>query len=138
MCKKLKMEIVICGSMTLARKMLEIERELINQGHNVILPAFTEEYSEEEIHNESAKNKIKHDLIRNYFEKIKQGDAVLIVNERRNGIDNYIGGNSFLEMGFAHILNKAIYLLNPIPQMTYRDEIIAMQPIILNNNLLNV
>lgn len=124
--------------MTLARKMLEIERELINQGHNVILPAFTEEYSEEEIHNESAKNKIKHDLIRNYFEKIKQGDAVLIVNERRNGIDNYIGGNSFLEMGFAHILNKAIYLLNPIPQMTYRDEIIAMQPIILNNNLLNV
>ena len=34
-------------------------------------------------------------------------------------------------MGFAHVLNKKIYLLNNIPEMSYSDEIRAMQPIVL-------
>jgi len=50
-------------------------------------------------------------------------------------VQNYIGGNTFLEMAFAHILDKPIYLQNPIPEILYKDEIIAMQPIILNGDL---
>ena len=38
-------------------------------------------------------------------------------------------------MAFAHILSKKIFLLNPIPDMIYTDEIKAMQPIIVNNDL---
>lgn len=133
------MKIIICGSMTVAKKMIEIEKDLILLGHEVILPRFTHEYaqmnSEDNMHSESVKNKMAHDFIRDYFEVIKTGDAVLVINDERKNIKNYIGGNSFLEMAFAHILNKEIFLLNPIPEMGYADEIIAMQPKILNGDL---
>jgi len=42
---------------------------------------------------------------------------------------------AFLEIAFAYVLNKKIFLLNPIPELAYTDEIIAMQPIIINNDL---
>jgi len=45
------------------------------------------------------------------------------------------GSMTLLEMGFAHILNKKIFLLNDIPEMIYTDEIEAMQPIVLNGDL---
>jgi len=57
------------------------------------------------------------------------------VNYDKRGIKNYIGGNSFLEMGFAHILQKKIFLLNGIPEIIYSDEIKAMQPTVLNGDL---
>jgi len=133
------MKISICGSMTVAKEMLEVGEKLVNLGHKVILPAFTEDYSklktDEERHNESYQNKINHDLIRGYFDEIKESDAVLVVNLEKKGVKGYIGGNSFLEMGFGHVLNKKIYLLNDIPEMIYKDELIAMQPIIINNDL---
>lgn len=47
----------------------------------------------------------------------------------------YIGGNSFLEMGFAHVLNKEIFLLNKIPESLFKDELVAMQPVILGGDL---
>ena len=125
--------------MRLSKKMLKIKEELTKLGHFVIVPRHTEEYAllntSEHIHNESVKNKINHDLIRQYFNEIEKNDAVLIVNDSLKNIPNYIGGNSFLEMGFAHVLNKKIYILNPIPEMSYSDEIVAMQPIILNGDI---
>lgn len=125
--------------MRLSRKMLQIKEELTKLGHFVVLPRHTEEYAilntSDHVHNESVKNKIGHDLIRQYFGEIERNEAVLVVNETLKGIPNYIGGNSFLEMGFAHVLNKRVYLLNSIPEMPYTDEIIAMRPIILNGDV---
>ena len=69
------------------------------------------------------------------FNLIKESDAVLVVNVDKNDIKNYIGGNTLLEMGFAHVLNKKIFLLNNIPDISYKDELRAMQPIVLNNDL---
>jgi hypothetical protein len=133
------MNIVVCASMTLSKRLLEIERELTERGHAVVLPEHTHDYAslpeESDIHLESAHNKIKEDLIRGYFAKIAKGDCILVVNETRRGIENYIGGNSFLEMGFAHVLEKQIYLLNPIPDMPYTDEIVAMRPIVIHGDL---
>lgn len=137
--KIIKMKIVICGSMTFVKEMIEIEKKLIELGHEVILPKFSENYSklesENEIHNESVKNKIDYDLIRDYFEEIKKSDVILVINKTRKDIDNYIGGNTLIEMAFAHVLHKNVYLFNPIPKMSYTDEIIAIQPIILNGDL---
>ncbi|PIP26325.1 MAG: hypothetical protein CO140_00400 [Candidatus Moranbacteria bacterium CG_4_9_14_3_um_filter_40_7] len=136
------MKITICGSMRLSKEMLEIKNKLIDLGHKVILPRHTEEYAElntsDHMHNESVKNKISHDLIRQYFKEIKENDAILVVNETLKNIDNYIGGNSFLEMGFAHILNKKIFLLNPIPEVGYKDEILAMRPVVINGDLTKI
>jgi nucleoside 2-deoxyribosyltransferase len=136
------MKIVICGSMTASKEMIEAEKKLKELGHEVVLPEFTYIYASmdtaDEMHAASAKNKLEYDLIKRYFEKIKESDAVLVVNVEKNNIKGYIGGNAFLEMGFALILNKAIYLSNEIPQLSYRDEIEAMNPIVLNGDLTRI
>ncbi len=133
------MKIVICGSMRSSKKMLKVGEALEQKGHQVVLPKFTKEYSkmdsEDEMHLESAKNKIEHDLIRDYYNEIKNSDAVLVINNDKNGIKGYVGGNSFLEMGFAHILNKKIFLFNDIPEISYRDELEAMQPIVIRQDI---
>jgi nucleoside 2-deoxyribosyltransferase len=133
------MKIVICGSMSAAQEMKEIGIKLRALDHEVVLPEFTDDYAAmatiDQAHAESARNKVKYDLIRVYFEKIKQGDAILVVNVERKGILGYIGGNSFLEMGFAFILDKPIYLLFQIPDMNYRDELEAMRPIVLDGDI---
>ncbi len=133
------MKIVICGSMKVCRKMIEVKKELKKLGHTVLLPRHAEEYArgniKEEDSRESINNKIEGDLIRGYYEDIKMWDALLVVNEELKGVSGYIGGNTFLEMGFAHVLNKKIFLLNEIPEMGYKDEIVAMQPTVLKGDL---
>lgn len=132
------MKIILCGSMTASKEMLELQKNIQALGHEVVIPDFTEDYAAMEgdgiVHTESAHNKVEYNLIRGYFDKIKEGDAILVVNVERKGIKGYIGGNSFLEMGFALVLNKPIYLLYDIPDMSYRDEIEAMEPVILNGD----
>jgi len=136
------MKIAVCGSMTFSPEMLRIGKELRRLGHRVALPDFTEHYatlkSRESMHAESANNKIEYDLIKGYFEVIKQHDAILVYNHSKNGIENYIGGNTLIEMAFAHVLDKKIFLYNPIPNMQYRDEIEAMQPKVLDGDLTKI
>lgn len=133
------MKIVICGSMSSSEKMVWAKDELEKAGHAVLLPKHADKYASgekaPESSQESAKNKIEGDLIRDYYQKIKNSDAVLVANENKNGIESYIGGNTFLEMGFAHVLNKKIYLLNDIPQVSYTAEIVAMSPVCLEGEL---
>jgi len=133
------MKITVCASMTFSPEIVEIARKLKERGHEIDLPKFTEHYStlssREEMHVESAHNKIEHDLIRYYFRLIEKSDAILVVNKTKKGIENYIGANTLLEMGFAYVLDKPIYLLNPIPRQDSSDEIIAMRPIVLAGRL---
>ncbi|MDD3083998.1 MAG: hypothetical protein PHP82_03175 [Candidatus ainarchaeum sp.] len=133
------MKIVICGSMVFAKKMKDVKDYLIKKNFEVYLTELIGQYikinSIEKKEFEAASNKIKYDMIQKYFDEIGLADAILVVNEDKKGISNYIGGNTFLEMGFAYVLKKKIFLLNDIPKMNYADEIIAMKPIILNGNL---
>lgn len=133
------MKIVICGSMTASKEMVDLEKKLQELGHEIVLPEFTYRYAAmdtlDKMHTESAKNKVEYNLICSYFEKIKNSDAVLVANIERKNTSGYIGGNSFLEMGFAFVLNKPIYLLHEIPDSNYRDEIEAMNPIVLNGDV---
>ena len=85
---------------------------------------------------ETSQIKIEQDLIRGYFHKINNSDSVLAVNVNKNGMGGYIGGNTFLELGFGYALNKKLYILNPYSrEISYYDEIDAMQPIVLNGDL---
>ena len=133
------MRIIICGSMSASKEMVEVEKQLLTLGHEVVLPEFTHDYAAmatiDRAHTESARNKVQYDLIRIHFDKIQSGDAILVVNVERKDTPGYIGGNSFLEMGFAFVLNKPIYLLYQIPQCNYRDEIEAMRPIVLAGDI---
>lgn len=129
------MKITICGSMAFAQDMLTIKQRLEAQNHIVITPSNIDKYADGTINIEDKWEKIEFDVIRAYFEKIKETDAILVVNKDKNNIKNYVGGNGLIEMAFAHVLNKNIFLLNPIPQMNYSDEIKAMKPIIINDDL---
>jgi hypothetical protein len=136
------MKIVVCGSMKLSKRMIEVGNQLSSLGHFFTLPRFVDEYSrlgsQDKMHSEASQNKINHDLIRGYYQEIMHGDAVLVVNEHLNYLEGYIGGNSFLEMGFAHVLDKRIYLMRQIPYVSYRDEILAMNPIVINGDLTKI
>ena len=52
----------------------------------------------------------------------------------KNGIKNYIGGNVLVELGQTYVNDKKIYLLNPIPDMPYSEEIVSFKPIVINGD----
>jgi len=141
------MKIVICASIDLTPKIKEVKEMLEKIGHTVEAPCYSQKILSGEITLEdflAVKNKegdgrfrqaAGEDLIKRHYNLIEKSEAILVVNGDKRGIINYIGGKTFLEIGFAHILGKGIFLLNPIPKLSYSDEIRAMNPIILNNDL---
>lgn len=70
-----------------------------------------------------------------HFEKIKNSDAILVCNYTKNGIENYIGGNTLIEIGVAAYAQKILYILNAIPEVSYKDEIFGTKPIVLNGDI---
>lgn len=144
------MKITICGSINRSDKMIEVGEELEKLGHTIELPYATKEIKagvlnqeefnkhKEQFGDAKYRDKAPNDLIKEHWNYINQSDAILVVNVEKNGFKNYIGGNVFLEMGFAHVLDKPIYLLNDIPEIGYKDEIVAMKPIILNGDLTKI
>jgi len=133
------MKIAICGSMVFTDEMLEAKKKLEELGYTVFVSGFAESHlnkNTEEREKLAIIQKNENDAMREYWEVIQKVDAILVLNYDRRGIKNYIGGNAFLEMGFAHVLNKKIYLLNDIPEVEiYKSEIEAMKPTILNGDL---
>ncbi|SRR6266404_6486603 len=138
------MIIAICGSLDFIPEMKTASEQLTKLGHQVMMPKSAEmvisgEVTSDEIKQENqsgrgADRKIKLDAIKRHYNKIVQSDAILVLNYTKKGVENYIGGNTFLEMGFAHVLDKKIFLLNSIPQMLYTDELQAMRPVVLNGD----
>jgi len=59
----------------------------------------------------------------------------LVLNLEKNRIPGYVGSNTFLEIGLAFHLRKPIYLVEAIPYLPCREEILAMKPIVLNGDL---
>lgn len=133
------MKIVICGSMSAVKEMQDVKEHLTSKGFSVTIPQipkYRDLIGRNKVSpNERTKDKIKFDLIRGYYKKIKGSDIVLVVNPEKNGIKGYIGGNTFVEMAFAHVLDKKLFCLYQIPKMAYTSEILAFRPIILNGNL---
>jgi len=139
------MKITISGSSKFAKEMVEYKKLLEDLGHEVSVhdhyiamangnaPDLMRQLQEEH-----ANLKIEHDYIRDYYNRVVKSDAILVLNFDKNGIANYVGGNTLMEIGFAHVHNKKIFLLNDIPDMQYKEEIEAMQPTILKNDLTQI
>ena len=129
------MKIAICGSMAFSKEMLTVAKQLTDLGHFVNIPIGAEEYANGNILVEDKWKKISENLIRNWFKVIESSDAIVVLNYTKNNIENYVGGNSLIEMAFAHVLYKKIFLLNDIPKINYSDEIESFKPIIIHGNL---
>lgn len=125
--------------MQFTEKMVELQSKLRELGHDAYLTELHSPFiGKSDVEKEKIKihHKMHKDAIRVFWRAMQGGDAVLVANYDKHGITGYIGGNTFMEMGFAHVLDQAIYLLNPIPDIPYyKIEIEAMRPIILNGDL---
>ena len=136
------MKIAICASMFFTEKMLDVKKELEKLGHDACVSGFAEYYvgkSEKEKEELTIYHKNEKDAIREYWEQIQISDAILVLNYDKRGIKNYIGGNTLMEIGFAHVLNKKIFLLNQIPEISYyKSEIEAVRPVIIYGDLAKI
>ncbi|UZE94134.1 MAG: hypothetical protein IB618_00985 [Candidatus Pacearchaeota archaeon] len=132
------MKIFICCSKHFYHQIPCIQEQLKKVGHELTFPnSYEDPFREEEEKKKGrqAHIKWKSEMIRLQNEKVKNSDAVLVLNFEKNGQRNYIGGATFLEIFKAFELGKKIFLFNPIPESIFEDELIAMNPIVLNKNL---
>jgi non-canonical (house-cleaning) NTP pyrophosphatase len=128
------MKISICGSMHHIDAMLEAKQTLERQGYEIETPSLSETTDYGSLSSEE-RVKRKDFLIREHLNKISTSDAVLIFNEEKKGIKGYIGGNTLMEMAFAYAQSLEIFLYQPAPDLSYKDEVQGMKPIVLNGNI---
>lgn len=143
------MNITLCGSIAFIDEMDAARKELESMGHKVKLPPL-------EVADDTGKMmpvkeyyalrksvtddthwiwEKKEWAMRTHFDKVARADAILVCNYDKNGVIGYIGANTLLEMGLAFYLKKPIYLLNRIPEVSYKEEILGMRPIIIESDI---
>jgi hypothetical protein len=135
------MKIMICGSMSFAKKMAEAKKSLEKLGHSVYLPIDINIHLSDSSFSDNLDADYKHcvenDTIKKCFDLIEKSDAILHLNLKKNGKESYIGTSGLMEIGLAHYLGKKIFLFNKLPN--YKDarwahEVAIMRPVILDGN----
>lgn len=143
------MKITICGSIAFYDEMTKAQHRLESMGHQIKLPPHqvqdehgqmipVQQYYQIRKTSDEADTWVwgrKQEAMMNHFEEVAWADAIVVMNCAKNGIDGYIGANTLLEMGLALYLRKKIYLLNSVPDISYREELLGMQPIVLSGDL---
>ena len=143
------MIIAICGSIAHLDGMIACQEKLERLGHTVYIPSFVahdqdgKPMDSKEFYRlrKSGEMNIswfedeKSRAMRQHFDFIAKSDAILVVNEEKNNVLGYIGGNTLMEMAIAFYLDKKIYLLNLIPELGYKEEIIGMKPEVLDGDI---
>ena len=143
------MKIAICGSIAFFDRMLEIKNRLELMRHEAFIPPTQIRNEKGEMISVKEYYEIrksvgdcekwvwdrKEELIRDYFNLIEKSDAILVLNHKKNGVEGYIGGNTLMEMGLGFHLRKKIFLLNSIPEISYKEEILSMKPVVIDGDL---
>ena len=141
------MKIYVLGSSAFKKEMVEAKNRLCEIGFDGWIHPHYEAFARGELleivnrcaNGEHAAVKREYDYFNQHYKHILESDAILIVNNEKNGIKNYIGGNVLVEMGQAFVNKKQIFFLNGMPAgLPYMDEIEAMDPICLNGDLNNI
>ncbi len=128
------MRIALCCSAKFFDKIPEIKKKLEELGFEVFVPKGYFKHIKDS-HGEDHFAKIHFNLIKEHFKRIERSDAILVLNFDKDGVKGKIGGNTFLEMGKAFDEGITIFLWNPIPEIDYKEEILAMHPIVINGDL---
>jgi hypothetical protein len=142
---KAKPTIVICSSAAFYRHVCELADQLEAKGFAVTIPA-TARKMRETNNFDVASHKtwfdnaedftIKQQLMDKHFDEIAKGDAILVVNDKKHGVEGYIGANVLMEMAIAYYLKKKIYVLNTVTRdMNSYEEVMGMQAVQLDDNL---
>lgn len=125
-------KIVVSGSMQFLNDMEKCIVPIEKKGFIGILPD-EDDWSNikpEEI------NEYKKMVSKKHLDAIASRDTygVLVVNNLKKGIPNYIGANTFAEIAIAFYFEKKIFLLNDIYE-PFEDELLAWGAIPLNGNI---
>jgi len=152
-------KIVICSSITFRNRYLEVTQELEENGIAVDVPELQKEMPIEQQESDEGEERTSirgffesqggvdafspdHEIwedkaraMREHIERIDAGDAILVTNYSKNGIENYIGANTFLEMFYAFLKEMPIFVLYPLPDMRCKEELLGMQPTVINGDL---
>lgn len=131
----MSMKITICGSMYHKADMLKTAKQLEEMGYEVETPDLREGQVDYATLSDNKRAELKDDLIKQHLEKMRTSDAILVFNEDKKGVANYIGGNTLMEMAFAYAQEIEIFLFKPAPDMSYKDEILGMKPIVLDGDI---
>ncbi len=138
------MRIFLVASMNFYPKLIEVQSQLVNMGHVVEIPISAKMMIDSGSFDpsnfkESFTNQQKKDFFRNNLDRMKDCDAILVINEEKNGIAGYIGTSVIMEIGIAFYLNKKIYLWNPMsPDAAYKPEIDAFEAMVINQDITQI
>ncbi len=131
------MKIVICGSMHFSKEMISAAKKLKSLNIEPILPPSLAKYGK------AAKDlklnynqllKFRQEWHIEHFNKIKDSDAILVINGEKDRIKGYIGGAALSEIAYAFYLGKMIFFTNPVNEsLPYVDELKSFEPVILEN-----
>ncbi|WP_410628117.1 hypothetical protein [Amycolatopsis sp. cmx-8-4] len=125
--------VVICGSMKSLDLMSRIASVIEKAGVQVVTPSPDEFHGDVSV---EAKNNRKREASRKHMNLIKSDDtaAVLVVNTHRPNAENYIGPNSFAEIGVAFADDRKVFLLHGMPD-AYLEELSAWGVYCLNGDV---
>jgi hypothetical protein len=134
--------ITLCSSANFYQQVGEIKDRLEQHGLTVLIPAMAQKMKEDGNFDVShyktwfadpGDYDKKAQLMHGHFDEVDKADAILVVNNEKHGVDNYIGGNVLMEMALAFHGRKPIFILNEIPEeSTFLEEILGMQPVVLH------
>lgn len=131
--------------MAFVKDMVNLQKELIKLGHQADLPVGTKPHLKDPNFVDDLDGNleycIKNDVMRKNFKFISEHDAIVIVNNRRNDTDGYIGVSALMELGVSHYLGKKIFIYNQIPHHStarWAHEVSIMQPTILKGDLTKI
>jgi len=129
-----KPSLLICGSMKFYSDMKRVQNELVALGIDAIIPDDEADLPEDitpEVFSE-----FKRKVSQSYLKKIRNKGtiAILVLNEEKNGISNYIGANTLAETVMAFTWKRKIFIYNDIyPSLA--DELIAWEAVAIHRNL---
>ena len=146
------MKICVCGSIAFYDEMATVKLELEQLGHEVYIPhsEFTDgtgktmaikdayKFRQTATREQAWVWKEKNDAIWEHFRKVEWADAILVLNYEKKGVAGYVGANTLIEMGLAMYLRKKMFLLNAVPEQSSTEEILGMQPIVLDGDLTRI
>lgn len=131
--------------MKFAKEMVDIKEQLQELGHDLYLPFGMDSHLNDNTFVDRLEDNlewvIKEDIMWRNFDQVAKSDAILVINNKRNNIDGFIGISALMEMAIAFYLKKKIYTLNPYPPFKdhrWAQEVACMQPIVLRGDLTKV
>lgn len=140
------MKIAICCSASFFKDVNEVAKKLTKMGLGVAVPYSVHQMAKSGDYGVSkVKTWLKNEkdfskktiLMNKHIKEIEKADAILVINNRKNNVDGYIGGNTLIEMAIAFYLKKPIYVLNYVMDRKFLlyEEIMALKLIFIDGDL---